>query len=189
MSRELIEEVIQTVLQPTIDGMAARGTPYVGVLYAGLMLTPDGARVLEFNCRLGDPEAQVILPLLATDLYAVLVACITGRLHEMSLRWYEQSCATVVLASPGYPGSYPTGLPIGGLDSLAEQGDVIAFHAGTALKDGQVVTAGGRVLAITALGGDLPDALNTAYSGVGHIHFDGMHYRRDIGRTTAGETL
>lgn len=186
VSRELVDEVIRTVLQPAVDGMAARGTPYVGVLYAGLMLTPQGARVLEFNCRLGDPEAQVILPLLATDLYTVLTACIAGRLHELDIRWREQSCATVVLASPGYPGVYPKGLPISGLDSLAKYPDVIAFHAGTAEENGQVVTAGGRVLAITALGSDLPHALNTAYMGVAHIHFEGMHYRHDIGRTQAG---
>jgi len=185
VSPALVAEVVRTVLQPAVDGMAARGTPYVGVLYAGLMLTAQGPRVLEFNCRLGDPEAQVILPLLAADLYAILCACIGGRLAQADLRWSSQTCATVVLAAPGYPESYPRGLPITGLETLAQSEDVIAFHAGTACHDGQIVTAGGRVLAITAVGDNLDDALNRAYAGVAQVQFEGMHYRRDIGRTGA----
>ena len=181
--QSLIDDILRTVIQPVIDGMAARGTPYVGVLYAGLMLTEAGPKVLEFNCRLGDPEAQVILPLLESDLFEVLQACLDGRLAETELRWQSRTCATVVLASPGYPEQYPKGLPISGLDQLDSMPDVIAFHAGTAAHDNQIVTAGGRVLAITAVGDDLDSALDLAYQGVAQVHFDGMHYRRDIGRT------
>jgi phosphoribosylamine--glycine ligase len=179
---ELIEEIRRSVLQPTIDGMAARGTPYIGILYAGLILTPDGPKVLEFNCRFGDPETQVILPLLETDLAEITLACIEGRLHSLDVRWKSSACATVVLAAPGYPGTYPKGLPISGLDSFAADEMAVVFHAGTARQGDQIVTAGGRVLAVSAPGIDLPSALSSAYSGVERIHFDGMHYRRDIGQ-------
>ena len=184
--QHLIDNIVRDVIQPTIDGMAARGTPYVGILYAGLMLTPNDPKVLEFNCRFGDPETQVILPLLKTDLYQVFMTCIEGRLDTIDVRWRGESCATVVLAAPGYPESYPKGLPITGLESLTSTDDIIAFHAGTILKDGQCVTSGGRVIAITALGADLPQALERAYRGVEMLHFDGMHYRCDIGKTQAG---
>ena len=182
VSQALIDEVVARVLRPTVDGMAALGAPYMGVLYAGLMLTPRGIQVLEFNCRFGDPETQAILPLLKTDLYSILSACVEGRLHEIAVEWQPQTCASVVVASPGYPDSYPTGLPIFGLNVLPD--DVIVFHAGTSRQGDQVVTAGGRVLAVSAVGDHLPDALERAYSGVERIHFDGMHYRRDIGKTT-----
>jgi phosphoribosylamine--glycine ligase len=177
----LIDEVCETVLQPTIDGMAALGTPYIGVLYAGLMLTPNGPQVLEFNCRFGDPETQVILPLLETDLVEICQACITGELHSLDIRWLPGSCATVVLASAGYPEAYPTGLPIRGLDRCAERDDVIVFHAGTVWRGNQLVTAGGRVLAVTAVGADLPEALDRAYSGVDRLKFEGVFFRQDIG--------
>jgi phosphoribosylamine--glycine ligase len=181
---EQLETIRRTILQPAIDGMAARGTPYVGVLYAGLMLTKTGPQALEFNCRFGDPETQVILPLLETPLDQVLLACIQGRLDQVELRWRSGACAAVVLAAPGYPGAYPTGLPIAGLPTIATDlaPGVVVFHAGTALAAGQPVTSGGRVLAVAALGDDLADALRHAYAGVERIHFDGMHYRRDIGR-------
>jgi phosphoribosylamine---glycine ligase len=178
----LIEEIRATVLQPAVDGMAAEGTPYVGVLYAGLMLTDDGPQVLEFNCRFGDPETQVILPLLETDLYAICEACITGTLDQLVLQWRSDACATIVLASPGYPRRYSTGAVINGTDQCAAQTDIIVFHAGTAVEDDQLVTAGGRVMAVTAVGVALPIALDRAYQGVQQIDFDGMHYRRDIGR-------
>lgn len=178
---ELLDHICCTVLQPAVDGMAARGTPYVGVLYAGMILTPDGPRTLEFNCRFGDPETQVILPLLETDLLAIIQACIEGRLHELDVRWQAGACATVVVASPGYPGSYPKGLPVTGLDDVK---DSIVFHAGTARDaDGRVVTSGGRVLAVSGVGDDLSAALASAYDGISRIQFEGMHYRRDIGRT------
>ncbi|MBI5928723.1 MAG: phosphoribosylamine--glycine ligase [Chloroflexi bacterium] len=175
-----IEAICRQILQPTIDGMAAQGTPYVGVLYAGLMQTADGMRVLEFNCRFGDPETQVILPLLETDLYEVLLACVQGRLHEIGLCWKDASCATVVLASGGYPQNYTTGLPITGLENVDKS--VMVFHAGTTLQSGQPVTAGGRVLAVTAVGPTLDAALQQAYRAVNKIHFDGMHFRHDIGK-------
>ena len=182
----LVNDIVRTVIQPAIDGMTARGTPYIGILYAGLMLTGNGPKVLEFNCRFGDPETQVILPLLETDLYDIFMACIDGRLADVDIRWRDESCATVVLASPGYPESYPKGLPISGLESLANHDDVIAFHAGTARQHDQIVTSGGRVMAITALGAELPQALQRAYHGVQQVHFNGMHYRRDIGTTRTG---
>lgn len=178
----LIERVRQTVLQPVIDGMAEEGMPYVGVLYAGLMLTENGPQVLEFNCRLGDPETQVILPLLETDLYAICAACITGTLDHLDVRWRSDACATIVLASPGYPCAYPTELAITGLDRCAAQTDVIVFSAGMARQGERLVTAGGRVMAVTAVGPDLPSALQRAYTGVEMVTFDGMHYRRDIGQ-------
>ncbi len=182
----LLAEIVQTVLQPAVAGMAAEGMPYVGVLYAGLMLTPDGVKTLEFNCRLGDPETQVLLPLLETDLAEIALACVQGRLGALPVRWQVGTCATVVLASPGYPDTYPKGLPIRGVDAVQQAGEALVFHAGTALKDGDTVTSGGRVLAVSAVGADLPDALRKAYAGVSGIHFDGMHYRRDIGRTVSG---
>ncbi|MFZ1399531.1 MAG: phosphoribosylamine--glycine ligase, partial [Candidatus Promineifilaceae bacterium] len=176
----LITHIMHTIVQPTIDGMAALGTPYVGVLYAGLMLTADGPKVIEFNCRFGDPETQVVLPLLASDLVELMLACVNGRLTRDMVQLHPGACATVVMAAPGYPASYPKGLPITGLDTVPE--DVLVFHAGTAQKDGQLVTSGGRVLAVTARGDDLGTAVARAYSGVEKIHFDGAHFRKDIGR-------
>jgi phosphoribosylamine--glycine ligase len=181
----LADEIRRTVLQPAVDGMAVRGTPYVGVLYAGIMLTAAGPRVLEFNCRFGDPETQAILPLLDGDLAEILLACVDGRLDQVDVRWRSGACATVVLASEGYPGAYPKGRPISGLDEASGREAVAVFHAGTARRDGRVVTAGGRVLAVSATGDDLPSALACAYAGVACIHFEGMHYRRDIGKRGA----
>ncbi len=179
---ELIEQIRREILQPVIDGMAAEGMPYVGVLYAGLMLTPAGVKVLEFNCRFGDPETQVILPLLEGDLLEILLACVEGRLGEIEIQWKPGVCATVVLAAPGYPDDYPKGLFISGLDKAARHENVIIFHAGTGRIDYQYVTAGGRVLAVSATGATLDAALYTSYAAVRDIHFEGMHYRRDIGK-------
>ncbi len=173
--------VVARVLQPTIDGLAAAGTPYVGVLYAGLMVTGGEFQVLEFNCRFGDPEAQVILPLLESDLAEVLLACVEGRLNEVDLRWKPGACACVVMASGGYPGAYRTGLEIHGLAEAGGMEGCVVFHAGTRREDGRCLTAGGRVLDVTALGADLPEALARAYRAVERIHWDGAHYRRDIG--------
>jgi phosphoribosylamine--glycine ligase len=180
----LIDELTRTVLRPAVAGMAARGTPYVGMLYAGLILTDQGPQVLEFNCRFGDPEAQALLPLLApgASLFAILLACVEGQLDAVPVPWRDGTCATVVVAAPGYPGDYPRGLPISGLDQLPPGDDLIVFHAGTAHQDGQIVTAGGRVLAVSATGPTLAEALQRAYSGVAGICFEGMHYRRDIGQ-------
>jgi phosphoribosylamine--glycine ligase len=182
MTPALLDKVRRTVLQPAIDGLAAEGMPYIGVLYAGMMLTADGPRTLEFNCRLGDPETQVILPLLASDLVDVIEACLIGRLADLDVRWRDGAAATVVAASEGYPGSYPKGREISGVAEAEVLPGVAVFHAGTRLDDtGRLLSDGGRVLAVTGVGDDLPAALSRAYSGIERIHFEGMHYRRDIG--------
>jgi phosphoribosylamine--glycine ligase len=184
----MVADLTRRVLQPVVDRMAAQGMPYVGVLYAGLIMTGQGVQVLEFNCRFGDPEAQAILPLLATgegnaSLYEILHACVEGRLDRLRVAWQPGTCATIVAVSPGYPGSYPKGLPIGGLEQLALRDDILVFHAGTThQKNGRIVTAGGRVLNISATGADLRDALNRAYSAMPTVQFEGIHYRRDIGQ-------
>ncbi|MEP7292592.1 MAG: phosphoribosylamine--glycine ligase [Chloroflexota bacterium] len=183
---DLAEFVLENVLKPVIRGMAEEGSSYVGVLYAGLMLTQQGVKVLEFNCRFGDPETQVILPLLESDLAKVIFACTEGQLNEHLPLWSSDSCATVVLASPGYPNSYPKGIEISGLEELNE--NVLVFHAGTIQEKNRVVTAGGRVLAISGCGTSLAEALKLAYSGIQHVHFEGMHYRHDIGRLQEGIT-
>lgn len=184
LAPDFVAEMMRDILQPVVDGMAARGIPYKGVLYAGLMLTPDGVRTLEFNCRFGDPETQVVLPLLDTDLIDIMLACIDSRLHEVEVKWLDAACAGVVAASPGYPGSYRRGLPITGLDD--DESRCVVFHAGTGQNEsGQVVTSGGRVLVVSAVGDTLEAALDAAYAGMGAIHFDGMHYRRDIGRVSS----
>lgn len=192
MTDELLDEALRTVMQPTIDGMRAEGTPYVGILYAGLMLTGSrngedaystgGIKVLEFNCRFGDPETQVILPLLASDLPDVFEACLDGTLDRVDVLWRDGAAATVVAASEGYPGSYPKGREISGLAAAEALPGVAVFHAGTALtSDSCLVTDGGRVLAVTGTGDTLPAALDRAYNGMSAIHFPGMHHRRDIG--------
>ncbi|XP_065492490.1 trifunctional purine biosynthetic protein adenosine-3 isoform X2 [Caloenas nicobarica] len=181
ISKDLLQKIRDTVLQKTVDGMRKEGVPYFGVLYAGLMLTKDGPKVLEFNCRFGDPECQVILPLLKSDLYEVMQAVVNKKLSSSMPVWFEDSAAvTVVMASEGYPGTYPKGLEITGL-SKAKQLGLEVFHAGTALKDGKVVTSGGRVLTVTAVKEDLTTALQEANNGVAAIHFKGAIYRRDIG--------
>ncbi len=182
MTPALVQEVVDTIVQPAVDGMRQRGTPYVGVLYAGLMLTPAGPRLLEFNCRFGDPEAQVILPLLETDLLDVLEACLEGRLEAVEIRWCEAFAACVILASGGYPGKYEKGKPISGLEAAAAHSDVLIFHAGTRRDGNSFLTDGGRVLGVTAIAATLPGALYKAYQAAGQISFEGCHYRRDIGR-------
>ncbi|OXB68644.1 hypothetical protein ASZ78_014291 [Callipepla squamata] len=181
ISEDLLLKIRETVLQKTVDGMRKEGVPYLGVLYAGLMLTKDGPKVLEFNCRFGDPECQVILPLLKSDLYEVMQAVISKKLSSSMPVWFEDSAAvTVVMASEGYPGTYPKGLEITGLSKAKELG-LEVFHAGTALKDGKVVTNGGRVLTVTAIKEDLMTALQEANKGVAAINFQGAIYRKDIG--------
>jgi phosphoribosylamine--glycine ligase len=172
-------QVLANVFEPVVAALADEGSPYVGVLYAGLMLTRDGLRVIEFNCRLGDPEAQVILPRLKSDLLDVMEAANEGRAADVSLEWDPRPCVGVVIASGGYPGAYKTGLPIGGLDDVDD--DVMVFHAGTKLDDsGAIVTNGGRVLIVTAIGETYQDARQLAYSNAEKITFDGSFYRRDI---------
>ena len=178
----LVAQIMETVIAPAVAGMAARGIPYAGVLYAGMMLTSDGPQVLEFNCRFGDPETQVILPMLASDLAEIMLACIEGRLTPEMVQQRAGACATIVMAASGYPGSYPKGLPISGLETAESRPNVMVFHAGTKLADGQIVSSGGRVLAVSAWGDELETAVNQAYDAVGKIHFEGAHYRKDIGR-------
>ncbi len=180
MTPELLAEIERTTIQPVLAGMAAEGAPYVGVLYAGLMLTPQGPRVLEYNCRLGDPETQVLLPLLASDLVEVLLACSDGALDRVQLRWRKASAVTIVMASEGYPDEYRTGLEIFGIDDAEATGCTV-YQAGTRLKEGRLLTAGGRVLSVTATAPTVEHAARRAYLGVQRIHFAGAHYRRDIG--------
>ncbi|MEM7336571.1 MAG: phosphoribosylamine--glycine ligase [Chloroflexota bacterium] len=180
VSAALIADICKTVLEPTIQGMADNGTPYIGILYAGLMLTEDGPKVLEFNCRFGDPETQVLLPMLDGDLVEIMEACLNGRLSSDMIKNHEGGCAAVVMASPGYPASYPKGLPISGLDHIPAE--TLVFHAGTKMLGDLITTSGGRVLAVCARGNDLDTAVEKAYTGVKHIHFEGAHYRTDIGR-------
>jgi phosphoribosylamine--glycine ligase len=176
----LYEEIVENILQRTVDGMAAEGTPYVGVLYAGLMLTDAGPRVLEFNCRFGDPETQVVLPLLKTDLVDVMGATLAGQLPLEPLTWHDQICVCVVMASRGYPGKYDVGVPINGALQTASK-DTFRFHAGTKRDGDGVVTSGGRVLGVCARAATHESAVAKAYAQVENIHFKGAHYRSDIG--------
>jgi phosphoribosylamine--glycine ligase len=175
----LVEEIRATVLQPVVDELARRGTPFHGVLYAGLMLTADGPRVLEFNVRFGDPETQAVLPRLRSDLLDLVVRATTrGGLEGATLDWDPRTAVTVVLASRGYPASASSGDVITGLDEVGD--DIEVTHAGTAERDGAVVTAGGRVLNVTALGAGTEAARAAAYAAADVIHFDGKTLRRDI---------
>jgi len=175
----LVQEIMARVLQPVVDGMQRRGMPYVGVLYAGLMLTDLGPRVLEFNCRFGDPETQSLMPLLESDLAEICLACIEGRLDQIQVRWSSDQAVCVVLASGGYPGDYASGKEIVGLEE-ADHIPSVVFHAGTKRQEGQLVTAGGRVLAATSTAPSLSQARAQVYAAVERIHFDGRHYRKDI---------
>lgn len=177
-SADMLADALETILIPTVSGLRLEGTPFVGVLYAGLMLTPYGIRVVEFNCRFGDPETQVLLPLLGSDLVEIAEACVDGKLAETEIRWKEGAAVCVVMASKGYPGKVESGqlATIGGLPENA-----ICFHAGTKVNaDGQLTTSGGRVFGVTAWAGDLPEAVRSAYAAVDEIHFDGGQYRKDI---------
>lgn len=177
---EIAEVVERDIIQRTIDAMASEGAPFQGVLYTGLMITKNGPKVLEYNCRFGDPEAQVVIPRLKTDLVEVMQAVINGDLTNVKIEWKNEVAVCVVIASGGYPGHYETGKFISGLDDAEKNGSIV-FHAGTAKKDGKIATAGGRVLGVTALGKDLAEARKLAYESVSKIHFEGMHYRKDIG--------
>ena len=175
------EWILRHIAEPTIKGMADEGAPFKGVLYIGLMMTPRGPQVLEFNARFGDPETQAILVRLESDLVEALEACIDGRLAETKLEWTAGASACVVASSAGYPGSYRTGFPISGLSAAAEVQGVQVFHSGSTQFGGQLRTAGGRVLGVTAVAPSLKEALEHAYQAMAEIHFEGMYYRRDIG--------
>jgi phosphoribosylamine--glycine ligase len=174
--------IASDVLEPAVRGLRERGITYRGVLYAGLMLTDAGPRVLEFNCRFGDPETQAIIPRLDSDLAELLLATAEGRLGDLKVSWRPEACVTVVLASGGYPGAYETGFPIDGLEAAAEVDGATVFHAGTTRRDDRVMTAGGRVLAVSALGKGLAEARERAYEAASRISFEGMHHRTDIAK-------
>jgi phosphoribosylamine---glycine ligase len=178
---ELVREALERAILPAIRGLAEEGSPFVGVLYAGLIQGERGLQVLEYNCRFGDPETQAVLPLLEADLFEIMQACADGDLGEMAgrIRWKNTAAVCLVLASGGYPEAYPKGVAISGLDKLPEH--VVAFHAGTRREGGQLVTNGGRVLGLTALADDLPAARARAYEAAARVHFEGMHFRSDIG--------
>jgi phosphoribosylamine--glycine ligase len=176
----LMDQITREILVPVVDGMNRNGTPYKGVLYAGLMMTAGGPRVLEFNVRFGDPETQPILMRLKSDLLEVLLATCEGTLDDVTLKWDPRPAVCVVMASGGYPNDYEKGKRITGLDDVRELEDVIVFHAGTKEQDGDIVTSGGRVLGVTALGKTIGDAKATAYKAVDKITFEGAYCRRDI---------
>ena len=182
MDEAMTGRVMEEIVTPTLAAMAKEGAPYAGVLFVGLMIGPDGPRVVEFNCRFGDPECQAILPRLDEDLLPVFEAVASGRGLPASLRWRREASVCVVLASPGYPGTPRAGLPIEGVEAAAALPGVNVFHAGTALRDGALLTAGGRVLGVQTLGGDIRAAMERAYDAVGRIRFEGMQFRHDIGR-------
>ena len=177
-----VDHVMETIIQPTITNMAAEGNPYVGVLFAGLMITDQGPQVLEFNCRFGNPEALVLMELMENDLVDLIEACITGNLSPGDIQFRDGAAAAVVMSSPTYPADgYPVGLPISGVNDASALTQVDVFHHGTAMEAGQLVTSGGRVLAVTGVGFDIPSALARVYCGIDCISFDGAQYRRDIG--------
>jgi len=179
---ETARRVYDEILLPCVRGMAAEGAPYKGVLYAGIMVTERGPRVVEFNVRFGDPETQVVLPRMTSDIVPVLVACARGGLADVPVVYADTPCVTVVMASGGYPGAYEKGKEITGIAEAEREPGVQVFHAGTRMDGGKLVTAGGRVLNVTATGATLPEAIDRAYAAVDRIHFDRVHARRDIGR-------
>jgi phosphoribosylamine--glycine ligase len=178
----LRKAIVSTIVEPTLRGLAADGIPYQGFLYIGLMLTSSGPKVLEFNCRLGDPETQAIVARMDFDLAEVLQDVAAGRLDASKLRWKPGASACVVLATGGYPGLFETGKKIEGLTGAEQITGVKVLHAGTKRLDDEILTSGGRVLGVTAMGPTLGAALGSAYAAADRIHFEGMHYRRDIGR-------
>ena len=176
-TNDLLQETIEKVLQTAVDGLRNEGRKFVGVLYAGLMITPNGIRVLEFNCRFGDPETQVVLPLLETDLVEISESCVDGRLNEVDVKWKNSAAVCVVLASKGYPEKPEKGQVVS-FDELPE--DMICFHAGTKQNGADVITAGGRVFGLTAWSSDIASAVQKVYANVDKVAFDGMQYRKDI---------
>lgn len=180
---ELAEECQKTIFEPTIKAMAEEGRPFKGCLYFGLMITPKGPKVIEYNARFGDPEAQVVLPRLKTDLVDIIDAVIDEKLADINIDWSDEASACIVMASGGYPESYKKGIEITGLNDKGNVDNATVYHAGTVCKDGKFYTNGGRVLGVTATAKTLEEALEKAYTAVGKIHFDNAHYRKDIGRT------
>ncbi|MBF0253498.1 MAG: phosphoribosylamine--glycine ligase [Candidatus Omnitrophica bacterium] len=179
LTKELYDEIYEKILKPTVDGMRNEEMPYKGFLYAGIMVTSDGPKVLEYNVRFGDPECQAILPKLKTDFVELIEGIAKRDISSINLEWDERDCICVVLVSGGYPGEYTKGKAIEGIEEAEQQGTIV-FHAGTKKEDGKPVTSGGRVLNVVGLGNGIKDAIDTAYKGVSKINFDGMFYRKDI---------
>jgi len=179
---DIAKEVKKTIMEPTIRAMNQEGCPFKGVLYFGLILTEKGAKVLEYNARFGDPETQVILPRLKTDLVDIFLAIIDEKLDKIDIQWENNAAVCVILASGGYPGNYKKGYEISGLEALENSPDTLVFHAGTIKKNGKYYTNGGRVLGITAIASDLDKAVTKAYEKVKLVSFTDMHYRTDIGK-------
>jgi phosphoribosylamine--glycine ligase len=182
VTTELHDEIVETVVKPTIAGMASDGCPYSGILYVGLMIKDGKPRVVEFNARFGDPEAQPLLMRMKSDIVPVLQACARGNLQQDAIEWHDKAAVCVVMASGGYPASYEKGFEILGLDEAARLDDVVVFHAGTSSQDGKVVNTGGRVLGVTGLGTTVAEAIDCAYSAVGKICWQGVQFRKDIGK-------
>ncbi len=185
-TKEIAKECMEKIFLPTMEAMNAEGRRFKGCLYFGLMLTPDGPKVIEYNCRFGDPETQVVLPLLETDFVDIIEAVVNERLSDLEIRWSSDACACIILASGGYPGSYEKGKEISGLDENGQAEGVTIIHAGTKWENGKFYTAGGRVLGITAKGGTLEKALQKAYAAAEKIHFEGCFCRSDIGTRALG---
>mgnify|MGYP000532547699 FL=1 len=179
---DVAKRCMEEIFLPTVEAMKKEGCPFKGCLYFGLILTEQGPKVIEYNCRFGDPETQVVLPLLKTDLFTIMRAVRDEHLSELDIQWLTGAAACVVLASGGYPKKYETGFPIEGLDEDGGHPGVIVYHAGTKKQDGKFLTAGGRVLGVTGLGDNLPQALEKAYDAVKEITFEKVHYRTDIGK-------
>lgn len=187
VTKKIERQVMEEIMIPTVRAMEKEGRPFKGVLYAGLMIEGGKARVLEFNARFGDPETQPVLARLDTDLIEIIEAILSGTLSKLEVKWKPESAVCVVMASAGYPGSYEKGKVINGLEKAAARTNVMVFHAGTAVKDGKVVTDGGRVLGVTGIGPEIAAAIDNAYAAVHDIYFEGAHYRKDIGARALAE--
>lgn len=181
-TEEIAAECMEKIFKPTIEAMNAEGMPFEGCLYFGLMLTPKGPKVIEYNCRFGDPETQVVLPMLDADLCEIFEAIYNHTLADVDIKWKSGSCTCVVMASGGYPLSYPKGIEISGLDDMGQVEGAFVYHAGTKLSDGKMLTNGGRVLGVTCRGETLSEALDKSYAAVKKISWENVHYRKDIGQ-------
>lgn len=178
---ELFDDIVQRIMKRTINALAREGCPFKGILYGGIIVTADGPKVIEFNCRMGDPETQVVLPLIKTDFVDIIEAVCNGSVADLNIELDNRAATCVVMASGGYPEAYDTGFPISGIDRAEAPGDVMVFHAGTGRKDGQLVTNGGRILGVTAMGDTIKSSIDRVYEAVGKIDFDKAYFRRDIG--------
>ncbi len=185
---ELFDDIVQRIMKRTVHALAQEARPYKGILYGGIIVTADGPKVIEFNCRMGDPETQVVLPLIKTDFVDIIEAVCNGSVADLNIELDNRVATCVVMASGGYPEAYDTGFPISGIDRAEASGDVIVFHAGTGRKDGQLVTDGGRVIGVTAMGDTIKSSIDRAYEAVGKIDFDRAYFRRDIGHRALTST-